>query len=246
MSLLVCRSLHKSFDGQPVLPPTDLHLAPGSLTVLIGESGCGKSTLLRLLAGLLPPDGGAILLDGRPCVGPGPERLLLFQEDTLFPWLSVAENVGFGLRASGLPAAERRERVARLLDAVGLAEKAEALPSALSGGMRQRAALARALAPRPRLLLLDEPFAALDALTRGRMQRLLLELRAQSGQTMLLVTHDVDEACLLADEVHVLAAGRGIVSSCSLPFPQPRAPEDPQLAAARSTLRRLLADSVER
>lgn len=246
MSLLVCRSLHKSFDGQPVLPPTNLCLAQGSLTVLLGESGCGKSTLLRLLAGLLPPDGGTILLDGRACVGPGPERLLLFQEDTLFPWLTVAENVGFGLQGSGLSAAERRERVARLLDAAGLAEKATVLPAALSGGMRQRTALARALALRPRLLLLDEPFAALDALTRGRMQRLLLELRAQSGQTMLLVTHDVDEACLLADEVHVLAAGRGIVSSCSLPFPQPRTQEESQLAAARSTLRRLLADSVER
>lgn len=244
MCLLVCRSLHKSFAGQTILPPTDLCLAPGSLTVLIGESGCGKTTLLRLLAGLLPPDGGDILLDGRPCAGPGPERLLLFQEDTLFPWLSVAENVGFGLRAAGLPAAERRERVARLLDAVGLAEKAKALPSALSGGMRQRAALARALALRPRLLLLDEPFAALDALTRGRMQRLLLDLRAQSGQTMLLVSHDVDEACRLADTVHVLAAGRGITASYVLPLPQPRAPEDPRLATARTSLRRMLADSV--
>lgn len=179
MSLLVCRSLHKAFDGKTVLPPTDLCLAPGSLTVLIGESGCGKSTLLRLLAGLLPPDGGDIQLDGRPCAGPGPERLLLFQEDTLFPWLSVRENVAFGLRACGLPAVERRERVESLLDAVGLAEKAEALPSALSGGMRQRTALARALALRPRLLLLDEPFAALDALTRGRMQRLLLWICAR-------------------------------------------------------------------
>lgn len=244
MSLLVCRSLQKSFTGRLVLPPTDLCLAPGSLTVLIGESGCGKSTLLRLLAGLLPPDGGDIQLDGRPCAGPGPERLLLFQEDTLFPWLDVAENVGFGLRACGLPAAERRERVDRLLAAVGLAEKAKSLPSALSGGMRQRAALARALALRPRLLLLDEPFAALDALTRGRMQRLLLDLRAQTGQTMLLVSHDVEEACLLADTVHVLAAGRGITASHVLPFPHPRPPEDPQQAEARRTLRRVLSDSV--
>ena len=244
MSLLVCRSLRKSFDGRLVLPPTDLCLAPGSLTVLIGESGCGKSTLLRLLAGLLPPDGGDVQLDGRPCTGPGPERLLIFQEDTLFPWLSVAENVAFGLRAGGLPAAERRERVGSLLEAVGLAEKAEALPSALSGGMRQRTALARALALRPRLLLLDEPFAALDALTRGRMQRLLLDLRARTGQTMLLVSHDVEEACLLADTVHVLAAGRGITASHVLPFPHPRLPEDPQLTEARRTLRRILADSV--
>lgn len=244
MSLLVCRSLHKAFDGKTVLPPTDLCLAPGSLTVLIGESGCGKSTLLRLLAGLLPPDGGDIQLDGRPCAGPGPERLLLFQEDTLFPWLSVRENVAFGLRACGLPAVERRERVESLLDAVGLAEKAEALPSALSGGMRQRTALARALALRPRLLLLDEPFAALDALTRGRMQRLLLDLRARTGQAMLLVSHDVEEACLLADTVHVLASGRGITASHILPFPHPRLPEDPQLTGARRTLRRMLSDSV--
>ena len=206
MSLLVCRSLYKSFDGQPVLPPTDLHLAPGSLTVLIGESGCGKSTLLRLLAGLLSPDGGTILLDGRPCAGPGPERLLLFQEDTLFPWLTVAENVAFGLRACGLPAAERRERVARLLDAVGLAEKAAALPSALSGGMRQRTALASALALRPRLLLLDEPFSTLDYQTRLNVSADICRIIRSAQKTAILITHDLSEAINLSDRVIVLSS----------------------------------------
>lgn len=242
MELLVCRGLCKSFGRLRVLPPTDLTLAAGSVTALIGASGCGKSTLLRLIAGLLPPDGGEILLDGQACHAPGPSRLLVFQEDALFPWLSVAGNVGFGLKE--FPAAARERRVAAMLASVGLTGRENMLPGALSGGMRQRVALARALIMQPRLLLLDEPFAALDAITRGRMQRLLADVHSRTRQTMLLVTHDVEEACLLADTVCLMAEGRGIVTAQALALPRPRAVDAPAVVAARRRLRAALTASM--
>ncbi|WP_300708273.1 ABC transporter ATP-binding protein [uncultured Desulfovibrio sp.] len=242
MDLLVCRGLRKRFGSVRVLPPTDLTLAEGSVTALIGASGCGKSTLLRLIAGLLPPDGGEILLDGQACRAPGPSRLLVFQEESLFPWLSVADNVGFGL--GGLPAMVRRRCVAAMLASVGLSGWENVLPGALSGGMRQRAALARALIMQPRLLLLDEPFAALDAITRERMQRLLVDVQARTRQTMLLVTHDVEEACLLADTVCLMAERRGIVSAQALALPRPRAVDAPAVVAARGSLHAALTASM--
>ena len=217
-----CVGVRKAFAGRVVLPGVDLSLRQGSVTALVGASGCGKSTLLHILAGFLPPDAGEIFLTGAPCAKPGPERVMAFQDDALFPWLSVAENVALGLRQAGFSRQDCRRRVATVLEQVGLGAWGAALPSVLSGGMRQRAALARALALRPKLLFLDEPFAALDAITRLRMQILLARLQADAGLTVMLVTHDVGEACLLADTVHLMEAG-GLPSVGRLP------PRDPAI-----------------
>lgn len=232
-----CRNLQKSYGGRVVLPGIDLTLRPGSVTALIGASGCGKSTLLRVVAGFVSPDAGEMLLEGVPCGGPGVDRVMVFQDDALFPWLGVAENVAFGLKNGGMPPALRRERVREMLALVGLEQWEQALPSTLSGGMRQRVALARALVLRPKLLLLDEPFAALDAITRSRMQGLLAELQARTGVTVLMVTHDVAEACLLADTVHLMGTGAGIAATWAVDAPRPRDVDDPALVPFRARLR---------
>ncbi|SDF75197.1 ABC transporter ATP-binding protein [Desulfovibrio legallii] len=236
-----CAGIRKSYAGRVVLPGVDLRLEQGSVTALVGTSGCGKSTLLHILAGFLPPDAGAVFLEGAPCVRPGPERIMAFQNDALFPWLSVAENVALGLRQAGCSRRERCERVAAVLEQVGLSAWGAALPSVLSGGMRQRAALARALALRPRLLFLDEPFAALDAITRLRMQQLLARLQAEAGLTVVLVTHDVGEACLLADAVHLMEEGRGLTQCWQVASPRPRDPDAAAQAALRARIRQALS-----
>ena len=236
----ICRNLQKSYGGRSVLPGIDLTLQPGSITAFIGASGCGKSTLLRVVAGLESPDAGEMLLEGVPCGGPGMDRVMVFQDDALFPWLSVAENVIFGLENAGMPPALRQQRARELLALVGLEQWEQSLPSMLSGGMRQRVALARALVLRPKLLLLDEPFAALDAITRSRMQALLASLQARTGVTVLMVTHDVAEACLLADTVHLMGTGAGIVESWAVEAPRPRDVDDPALVPFRARLRATL------
>ena len=232
-----CVGVRKAFAGRVVLPGVDLSLRQGSVTALVGASGCGKSTLLHILAGFLPPDAGEIFLTGAPCAKPGPERVMAFQDDALFPWLSVAENVALGLRQAGFSRQDCRRRVATVLEQVGWGAWGAALPSVLSGGMRQRAALARALALRPKLLFLDEPFAALDAITRLRMQILLARLQADAGLTVMLVTHDVGEACLLADTVHLMEEGRGLTQCWEIAAPRPRDPDAVEQAALRARIR---------
>jgi NitT/TauT family transport system ATP-binding protein len=195
----------------------------GEFRVLLGPSGCGKSTLLRLVAGLDRPDSGEILVNGRPVHGPGKDRGMVFQKYTSFPWLSVEDNIAYGLKINGVPEAQRKETVARLLKAVGLAEFAGVYPETLSGGMQQRVAIARTLALRPSVILMDEPFGALDAQTRSEMQQLLLEIWEETACTILFVTHDVEEAVYLADRIFIMSSHPGtIVEDVQVPFDRPR------------------------
>ncbi|MEU8461055.1 ABC transporter ATP-binding protein [Streptomyces sp. NPDC029003] len=196
--------LSAGYGDAPVLAPTDLEFPAGSFTALLGPSGCGKSTVLNTVAGFVRPSAGRVTVGGAQVSGPGPERGIVFQHYALFPWRTARGNVEFALKRFGLPRAERRARALAALAEVGLAEGAEKYPAQLSGGMQQRVALARALAARPEVLLMDEPFGALDALTRTRMQGLLRELWKRSGTTVLFVTHDLDEALALAGRVVVL------------------------------------------
>jgi len=191
------------------LDAVSLTVEPGAIVAVVGGSGCGKSTLLRLVSGLDQPTEGTIRLDGTVIRAPHPRIGIVFQEPRLLPWLSVAANVGFGLRDR--PAAERERRVRGALKRVGLTEKADAWPRELSGGQAQRVALARALVPQPDVLLLDEPFSALDAFTRVDLQGHLLDLWADRKPTLVLVTHDVDEAIALADRVVILSPRPGRV-----------------------------------
>jgi ABC-type nitrate/sulfonate/bicarbonate transport system ATPase subunit len=202
-----------------------LDVAEGQITALVGTSGCGKSTLLRIVAGLDMPTGGEVLVDGEPVVGPGPDRGMVFQGYSLFPWLTVAGNITFGLELAGLPRRQRAERLHELLGIMGLSDHAQQLSRNLSGGMRQRVAIARALAPEPDVLLLDEPFGALDAQTRLSMHEFLLTVWQRTGATILFVTHDVDEAVYLAQQVHVMHAEPGrIVDTIAIPFEGQRGP----------------------
>jgi len=191
--------------------------------VIVGPSGCGKSTLLYLAAGLARPTAGRILLDERPIAGPGPERGMVFQSYTLFPWLTVRENIEFGLKRRKLPVKERAEIVAHYIAEVGLSAFADAFPKQLSGGMMQRVAIARALANDPEVLLMDEPFGALDSQTRSQMQKLVLRVWENTHKTVVFVTHDIDEAVLLGDRVYVMSARPGrIREEIDIPIARPR------------------------
>lgn len=196
---------------------------PGEFICVLGPSGCGKSTLLGALAGHLQPAAGKLQVDGLPVRGPGPERGLVFQQHTLLPWRSVQDNVAFGLKMQGVPAAERKARALALLQQVGLQGFEQRYPAQLSGGMQQRVEIARVLINHPRVLLMDEPFGALDALTRVKMQQLLLELWARIRTTVVFITHDIDEALFLADRILVMSPRPGrIIESITLPFGRPR------------------------
>ncbi|MFO1070331.1 MAG: ABC transporter ATP-binding protein [Geminicoccaceae bacterium] len=220
--MLTVRRLSKRFaNGTTALREVDLDAGTGEIVAIVGGSGCGKSTLLRVVAGLERATSGEARLDGELIDGPHPKVGFVFQEPRLMPWLSVAGNVAFGL--AHLPKPERERLVAAALHAVGLDRFATALPRELSGGMAQRVALARAVVARPAMLLMDEPFSALDALTRERQQEHLLEVWAQHRVTLLLVTHDVDEALALADRVVVMRAhGLGIERIFDVPLERPR------------------------
>ena len=195
----------------------------GEFVAILGPSGCGKTTLLQIVAGLERPSGGEVRFHGRPVTGWGRERTLIFQESTLFPWLTAQGNIEFGLRMLGLRPAERRERAREALRWLGLKGFAAAYPHQLSGGMQQRVALARALAVDPALLLMDEPFAAVDAITRGRLQEEMRRIQDVHHKTVLLVTHSVREALLLADQVVVLTARPARVC-LQLPLSRPLPP----------------------
>ena len=192
---------------------------------VIGPSGCGKTTMMNIVAGFIRPTAGSVLLDGKPILGPGPDRGVMFQEYGVFPWLSVRENIAFGLKlaASSVDAAERSAIVERYMRLMGLTEFAEAWPRMLSGGMRQRLALARAYAVRPQFLLMDEPFGALDAQTRTAMQDLLLQVLAAERKTVMLITHSVEEAIYLSSRVVVMSARPARIREIvDVPFPYPR------------------------
>ena len=208
MELLV-QNLCKRFGDKTVLEDINFSMQSGEFVTFVGSSGCGKSTLLRLIAGLDHPSGGRIQVDGSPVEGPGPDRGMVFQKYSLYPWLNAADNVAFGMRLQGMTSADVRDRTAYFLEVVGLRDAATKLPRELSGGMQQRVAIARALATNPSVLLLDEPFGALDLQIRETMQEFLLQLWQRTGLTVLLITHDVEEALVLAQRVHVLAPNPG-------------------------------------
>jgi len=194
---------------QKVLADIDLQIAPGEFFVIVGPSGCGKTTLLRILQGLARPTSGRALVGGREVLGPGTDRGFVFQNDALYPWRNVTRNVGFGLELQGGDKREAAARTQAMIDLVGLRGFETYYPHELSGGMRQRVNLARALAIKPAILLMDEPFAALDALTRETMQQELLRIAAAAGTTVVFITHQIDEAILLGDRVAVFSPRPG-------------------------------------
>jgi NitT/TauT family transport system ATP-binding protein len=240
--------LGKVFDGalSPITALKDINFSVHrrEFICVIGPSGCGKSTLIRILAGLDYPTSGQVLLDGESVEGPSPDRGMVFQGYTLFPWLTVKRNVMFGLLATGHGVTTAEADAMQWIELVGLAPFADAYPSELSGGMKQRVAIARALANRPRILLMDEPFGALDAQTRSQMQSYLLQIWRNVDVTVLFITHDLDEAIHLADRIVVLGAHPGrILEVIDVPVPRPRHPDqylDPKFLATKKRLEDLI------
>ena len=243
--------VYKSFrhHDQPidVLQDVSLTVGPGEFVALLGPTGCGKSTILSLVAGLEKPDRGAILVDGTPITGPGPRRILVFQDAALFPWLTVRGNVEFGLRMARVPKRERRVQATAYIKLVHLSKFADAYPYQLSGGMRQRVAIARGLAMQPEILLMDEPFGALDAQTRAVLQDELLEIWQRTGQSILFVTHSLREATGLADRVYVLSARPGRIREVEqINVPRPRPADSPALLGYQRKILLSLEEEVEK
>ena len=229
MSTLVIENVSRIFPGvrrgaaTRALEPTSLEVPDNDFVTILGPSGCGKSTLLRLVAGLDRPSTGRIVLNGKPVTGPGPDRGMVFQSYTLFPWLTVADNIAFGLREKGMGKEQRSEAVREWLGRIGLTGFEHHYPKQLSGGMQQRTAIARALANEPAILLLDEPFGALDNQTRALMQELLLRVWERERKTVLFVTHDIDEAVFMGSRVVVMSARPGRIKlDREVPLAHPR------------------------
>jgi NitT/TauT family transport system ATP-binding protein len=240
-----------SGTSNDALTSISLALEPGEFVCLLGPSGCGKSTILNLVAGFDRPSSGSVLLDGKPVQRPGPERGFVFQQPTLFPWLNVLDNVTFGPRMAGLSASSYLPEARRYLALVGLEGFERHAPWQLSGGMRQRVALARAWLPGPEILLMDEPFGALDAQTRLMMQELLTEVWTSTRTTILFVTHDVDEALFLADRVLVMSARPGTIrEELRIPFARPRDIEaltaDPQFGELKRRVLHIVREEARR
>ncbi len=246
--ILEVKELHKVFSTAKgdvtALKNINFKAHRREFVCVIGASGCGKSTLIRILAGLESASTGEVLLDGKPVSGPGPDRGMVFQGYTLFPWLTVKKNVMFGLRSQGMGYSTAESEALQWIDLVGLEKFAESYPDQLSGGMKQRVAIARALANKPRILLMDEPYGALDAQTRSKMQSYLLEIWHNIDITVLFITHDLDEAIYLADRILVLKAHPGEVQEViEVPVPRPRDPEQvisPEFLATRKRIDELI------
>ena len=209
--MLQISHLSADYGGKPALADINLTLESGELLVVLGPSGCGKTTLLNLIAGFVPYQHGSITLEGQRVTGPGAERGVVFQNEGLLPWRNVQDNVALGLQLAGVDKAQRRQAAAQMLKKVGLEGAEKRFIWQLSGGQRQRVGIARALAANPQLLLLDEPFGALDAFTREQMQTLLLKLWHETGKQVLLITHDIEEAIFMATELVLLSPGPGRV-----------------------------------
>lgn len=237
MAELRFEGISKLYRDRPAVTDITLTIPTGSFTALIGPSGCGKTTLLEIAAGLVPATTGQVLLGGRRLTRSGPQTAIVFQHHNLFEWMTVQDNVAFGLRVQGVNRAERRSRASKLLVDVGLIEHAHNLPHELSGGMRQRVAIARALVLNPQVLLLDEPFSSLDYQTRRVMQRYLLAMWHHAQATIAMVTHDLDEAIMLADQIVLMSGSPGrIIEVIPISSDRPRSPEDPDLREVRSRL----------
>ncbi len=246
---VVIRGVTKRFqagDGDiDALARIDMSIEQGEFVCLIGASGCGKSTLLRIVAGFEEPTHGDVLVSGKPVAGPGSDRGMVFQDFALFPWMTVQQNIGFGPRQRRLPRNEVDQIADEFVKLVGLGHAANRYPGQLSGGMKQRVAIARVLANEASILLMDEPFGALDALTREQLQHELLQIWARSRVTILFVTHSVEEAVLLADRVLVMSAGPGrIASDIRIYLPRPRDVSSPEFNAARRELARGLTSHI--
>lgn len=243
-TLVSFQHVRKTWQQVTALQNFSLDIAAGELVVLVGSSGCGKSTLLRMLVGLEEATQGEIRISGERVTGVGKARGIVFQEPRLFPWLSVIDNVMLGLADEKLSRAAKRQRAREMLAQVQLTEFERALPAQLSGGMAQRVAIARGLVARPQILMLDEPFGALDALTRHTLQQALLQIHRSEGTTTLLVTHDVEEAVALADRVVVLSPRPGRIREVvSLALPHPRQRDDAAFADACRHIRNLITSA---
>ena len=249
------RNISKTFvqqgDGAArriqALLPLDLTIANGEFFAIIGPSGCGKSTLLNLLAGLDTADTGEVVVAGKPVRGAGPERVVVFQEAGLMPWMTVSRNVEYGLKLQKVGRRERRERAEKYLKMVHLSKYADAMPHQLSGGMRQRVSIARALALEPAVLLMDEPFSALDAQTRDVLHYELQRIWEETGTTIVLVTHNINEAVFLADRVMIMTAAPGSVKKLvRVPFPHPRDKSSADLASFTAQLHRQIKEEVDK
>ncbi len=242
------RNLGKIFNGSggevEALHDVSFSVYRREFMCVLGASGCGKSTLIRILAGLESPTSGEVILDGKPVSGPGPDRGMVFQSYTLFPWLTVKDNVMFGLEMTGRGGSAAESEARQWIDLVGLSKFEDTYPHQLSGGMKQRVAIARALANQPRILLMDEPFGALDAQTRAHMQAYLLQIWKNVDITILFITHDLDEAVYLSDRILVLSPNPGEVAEMiEVPVPRPRSPDQsimPEFLATKKRLEELI------
>jgi NitT/TauT family transport system ATP-binding protein len=249
--MVIIDALSKKYTSQgaavPALVDINLTIAPGEFICLLGPSGCGKSTLLKIIAGLIPASSGTITINGAPINGPGPERAVVFQDYALFPWMSVRDNIEFGLEARKVPAAQRREISAKLLGVVGLSDFAERYPHHLSGGMKQRVSIARALAVNPSLLLMDEPFGALDAQTRQTLQDELLRIWREYNKTVIFVTHSIEEAIYLSDRIVVMTARPGRIKEVvTLSEPRPRDMTGEAMNRRQREVRGILGEEIAR
>jgi NitT/TauT family transport system ATP-binding protein len=250
-SQIVIKGVNKVFDsgGRDVvaLKDIDLEIPRGQFTCLLGPSGCGKSTLLNAVAGFAAPTSGSITAEGKPVTGPGPERGMVFQEYALFPWMTVEQNIGFGLEIKGMARAEIGRRVGELLKMLSLSDFRQRYPKDLSGGMRQRVAIARVLALDSPIMLMDEPFGALDALTRRNLQDELLRIWAELQKTIIFVTHSIEEAIYLADRIVVMTYRPGMVKrDIMVDLPRMRDPAAPEFNALKRELGTLVMEEQQR
>ncbi len=230
--------VYKRDDNETVaIEDFNLEIKKGELISIVGPSGCGKTTILRMIAGLLEPTSGSIDIAGRPCTKPGPDRGMVFQDFALMPWRSVIRNVELGMEIEGIPKAERRERAEKYLEIVGLEKFKDSRINELSGGMKQRVGIARALVNHPDVLLMDEPFGALDAQTRNLMQAGLIRILEKTDQTIIFVTHSVDEAVYLSDRIVVLTKRPAKIKEVvDVPWPRPRDRASPEFTALRKKI----------